>query len=464
MPRTATLTTGPVGPSLLRMAGPMLMGMIAIMAFNLVDTFFLGRFSTDALTAISFTFPVVMSLGSLALGLGMGASAVISNAIGEGDQQGVQRLTTDALILSFVIVAVVAAAGMLTVRPLFAAMGAEGEILDLVVRYMRIWYLSVGVLVIPMVGNSAIRATGDTRTPAIIMMISALTNVIADPILIFGWGPVPRLGIEGAAIATAMARATSLAAALYVLGVRKKMLSRRGMTVSAVLASSRRILHVGLPAAATRMVMPLGMGVIIRLVAQFGPAAVAAYGVGTRVGMFAFAVIMALGASLVPFIGQNLGARRLDRVHDAAWFSVKFGMGYGLLIWLVFLVFARPIAAIFNGDEGFQEATVLFFRIAPVGAAFSAAASMASTVLNGMLKPLRAASLSVLQMFALTIPLSILGAKIAGLAGVFWAGVAASAVAAVVGLIVMSRAMRQEKIVAAVRANGSSPNDPTTLV
>ncbi|NCQ33873.1 MATE family efflux transporter [bacterium] len=450
MSRTATLTTGPVGPGLLRMAGPMLAGMIAIMAFNLVDTFFLGRFSTDALTAISFTFPVVMSLASLALGLGMGTSAVISNAIGEGDHQGVQRLTTDALILSFVIVVVVAAAGMFTVRPLFAAMGAKGEILDLVVRYMRIWYLTIGVLVIPMVGNSAIRATGDTRTPAMIMGIAALTNVIADPILIFGWGPVPRMGIEGAAIATALARATSLTAAIYVLGVRKKMLSRRGMTLSTMLASSRRILHVGLPAAATRMVMPLGMGVIIRLVAQFGPAAVAAYGVGTRVGMFAFAVIMALGASLVPFIGQNLGARRLDRVHDAAWFSVKFGMGYGLLTWVVFLIFARPIAALFNGHEGFQEATVLFFRIAPVGAVFSAAAAMASTVLNGMLKPLRAASLSVLQIFVLTIPLSILGARVAGLAGVFWAGVVANIVTAGVGLFVMSRAMKQEQLIAPV--------------
>jgi len=343
--RTATLTEGPIGIRLLRMAGPMLMGMIAIMAFNLVDTFFLGRFSTDALTAISFTFPVVMSLGSLALGLGMGAAAVISNAIGEGDNDRVMRLTTDALILSFVIVAVVAVAGRLTVRPLFAAMGAEGRVLDLVASYMDIWYLSIGVLVIPMVGNSAIRATGDTRTPAIIMMVAALTNVIADPILIFGLGPAPRLGIEGAAIATALARATSLTAAVYVLGARKKMLSTRGMGVRAFLASSRRILHVGLPAAGMRMVMPLGMGVIIRLVARFGPPAVAAYGVGTRVGMFAFALIMALGASLMPFIGQNLGARRLDRVNGAAWFSVKFGMVYGLVVWLVFLVFARPIAA-----------------------------------------------------------------------------------------------------------------------
>jgi len=437
----ATLTTGPVGGRLLRMAGPMLMGMIAIMAFNLVDTFFLGRFSTAALTAISFTFPVVMSLGSLALGLGMGASAVISNAIGEGDANRVQRLTTDALVLSVTIVVMVATAGMLTVRPLFAAFGAEGEILDLVELYMRIWYLSIGVLVVPMVGNNAIRATGDTRTPGLIMVVAALTNVVCDPILIFGWGPVPRLGIAGAAIATAFARATSLTAAVYVLGARKKMLSRRGMTPRAVLASSREILRVGLPAAATRMVMPVGLGVLVRIVAGFGPESVAAFGVGSRVGMFSFAVIMALGASLVPFIGQNLGARRPDRVRRATWFSVRFGMGYGFVVWLLFLAFARPIAAVFNDHPAFQDAAVLYFRIVPVGMVFAAAMTLAATTLNGMLMPLRAAMLSVIQMFVLAIPLSFLGARWAGLAGMFWAGALANVVAGIVGILVVKRSM-----------------------
>ena len=443
MPHSATLTTGPVGSRLLRMAGPMLLGMIAIMAFNLVDTFFLGRFSTEALTAISFTFPVVMSLGSLALGLGMGAAAVISNAIGEGDAERVQRLTTHALILSVTIVVVVAAAGLLTVRPLFAALGAEGEILDLVEDYMRIWYLSVGVVVVPMVGNSAIRATGDTRTPGMIMVVAALTNVIFDPILIFGWGPIPSLGIEGAAIATALARASSLTAALYVLGARKGMLTRRGLTPGSVLASSREILHVGLPAAATRMVMPVGLGVLTRIVAGFGPASVAAFGVGSRVGMFSFAVIMALGASLVPFVGQNLGAGRRDRVHRAAWFSVRFGMGYGLATWALFLVFARPIAGVFNDAPEFLDAAALYFRVVPLGMIFAAATAMASTALNGMLMPLRAALLSVVQMFVLAVPLSWLGARLGGLGGMFWGGVVANLAAGILAIVVLRRALKK---------------------
>lgn len=437
MNHAATLTAGPIGARLARMTGSMLMGVMGIMAFNLADTFFLGRYGTEALSAITFTFPVVMTLASLALGLGVGVSAVISNAIGEGDQHRVQRLTTDSLVLSVLIVVACAGAGLLTIDPLFRALGAEGDILDLVGRYMRIWYWSVGFVVIPMVGNSAVRATGDTRTPSLVMLTAAVTNVILDPILIFGWGPIPSLGIEGAAIATAVSRASSLSAAVYVLGFREKMISRKGMTPAAVLASWRRILHVGLPSAATRTIVPFGVGIITRLVASFGPAAVAAFGVGSRVGMLVFAVVMALSAALAPFIGQNLGAGRPDRVRRAAWLATVFGAAYGMATWMVVALLARPIAGVFNDHPEVIEAAVRYFRIVPLGAAMSAALAVAGTVLNAMLKPGRAAALAGFQMFVLNVPLSYLGAWLLGLDGVWWAAVLANTVAGLAALAMM---------------------------
>jgi Na+-driven multidrug efflux pump len=221
------------------------------------------------------------------------------------------------------------------------------------------------------------------------------------------------------------------------------MLTRRGLNARAVLASSREILHVGLPAAATRMVMPVGLGVLTRIVAGFGPASVAAFGVGSRVGMFSFAVIMALGASLVPFVGQNLGAGRRDRVRAAAWFSIRFGTGYGVVTWVLFLVLARPIAGIFHDHPEFLDATTLYFRIVPVGMIFAAATAMASTALNGMLMPLRAALLSVVQMFVLAVPLSWLGARLGGLAGMFWGGVAANVAAGILAIFVLKRALEK---------------------
>ena len=420
----------------------MLMGILSIMLFHLVDTFFLGRYSTEALTAVTFTFPVVMTLGSLALGLGVGVSAVVANAIGEGNQLQVQRLSTDSLLLSVLIVTACAAVGLLTIDPLFRALGADGEILVLVRQYMEILYWTVGLVVIPMVGNAAIRATGDTRTPSLVMMVAAITNVVLDPILIFGWGPIPELGVQGAALATAGARTLTLLASIYVLGFREKMLSRRGMTPGAVISSWRRILHVGLPAAGMRMVVPFGIGVITRLVATYGVHAVAAFGIGSRVGMFVFAVIMAQATALAPFIGQNLGAGLPHRVRRAAWLSCGFGFGYGILLWGVMAVLARPIAALFNQEPAVVSVAVSYFRIVPIGAAFSALVALTGSVLNAMLKPRTAAVLMMLQMFILYIPLSFLGSRLFGLAGIFWASAVANILTGLVAAGILKQRMK----------------------
>jgi putative MATE family efflux protein len=206
----AVLVEGPVGRMLINLTAPMILGIVSIVAFNLVDTFFVGQLGIPELAALSYTFPVVLVLGSLAIGLGTGASAVISRAIGEGNEHKVKRLTTDSLILAVLIVAAFAILGLFTIDRVFTMLGAPPNILPLIREYMRIWYIGSICVVVPMVGNSAIRAAGDTRTPGIIMMIAAVVNCIFDPLLIFGIGPFPRLEIAGAAIATVIARTTTL--------------------------------------------------------------------------------------------------------------------------------------------------------------------------------------------------------------------------------------------------------------
>ncbi len=435
----ATLATGPVGAHLVRMTIPMMVGIVSIMAFNLIDTFFLGRYSTDALAAITFTFPVVTTLGSLALGLGVGVSAVVSNAIGQGDRLRVQRLTTDSLSLAVLLVVAFALMGLATIDPLFRMLGADAAQLALARDYMQIWYATVGLVVIPMTGNSAIRGTGDTRTPSLIMMVAAGTNLILDPLLIFGLGPFPELGIRGAALATAVARATTLIAALYVLGVRERLLTRQGMTAHTLLESWRRILHIGLPAAATRMSMPIGLGILTRMIAVYGTAGVAAYGVGSRVGMFVFSVIMALSAALAPFIGQNLGARLWRRVHRAAWLSSGFGLVYGLLAWAVVGSLASWIAQAFNQDPEVVATSVRYLRIVPIGAGPSAVAAITGSALNAMLQPRASALLSLIPMFCLTIPLAWLGSQWIGLEGIFWAAAISNIIAGGAATLLLRR-------------------------
>ena len=433
------LATGPVGAHLVRMSVPMMAGILSIMVFNLVDTFYLGRYSTEALTAITFTFPVVTTLGSLALGLGVGVSAVVANAIGTGDRLLVQRLTTDGLLLSVGTVTAFALTGLATIDPLFTALGAEETFRLLARDYMEIWYWTMGLVVIPMVGNSAIRATGDTRTPSLVMMVAAGTNAALDPLLIFGLGPFPEMGIRGAALATALSRGLTMVAALYILGVREKLLSRRSMTIANVLASWRRILHVAVPAAATRMVMPVGTGVLTRMIAAYGAPAVAAFGVGSRVGMFAFSIVMAEAAALAPFIGQNLGARLPERVRRATRLSAGFGLAYGLLVWLVLATAARPIALLFNEHAEVVEKAVSYFRIVSIGAGGMALAALAGSALNAMLQPRTSALLTLLQMFGLTLPLAWLGSRWIGLDGIFWSQAVAPLVAGAVSVLVLRR-------------------------
>ncbi len=280
--RQARLIEGPIPQTLVKLTLPMLVGIFSMLAFNLVDTFFLGRLGTEPLAAISFTFPVVMAIGSVALGLGVGAAALVSRAIGTGDDAQVRRLTTDSLALALVIVGVFIIFGLLTLEPMFRMLGADETTLPLIRQYMVIWYPGMIFVVVPMVGNNAIRATGDTKTPSLIMLSAVMVNVVLDPILIFGLGPAPALGIQGAAIATVFARATTLVIAIWVLYFREKMITLKPPPIREALSSWGRLLYIGLPAAATNMVLPVGLGIVTAMVAVFGQEAVAGLGVASR--------------------------------------------------------------------------------------------------------------------------------------------------------------------------------------
>ncbi|WP_412841783.1 MATE family efflux transporter, partial [Aeromonas dhakensis] len=225
--RPNPLLTAPMTSVLLRMTGPMILGIVAILAFNLVDTFFIGMLGTQALAAISFTFPVTFVVTSLAMGLGAGLSAVMGHALGQGKHEEAARITTDNLFLAVLLVTLIAVAGALTIHPLFRLLGASDALIALIYDYMLIWYLTVPMLVLPMVGNAAIRATGDTKTPSLVMTVAGLVNGVLDPLLIFGIGPFPEWGIRGAAIATSLSWLMAMLVSLYILRHREGLLRWR---------------------------------------------------------------------------------------------------------------------------------------------------------------------------------------------------------------------------------------------
>jgi putative MATE family efflux protein len=226
---------------------------------------------------MSFTFPVVMTFGSLAMGLGIGASSVIARAIGEGDSRSIRRLATDSLSLSLLVVIVFAFLGLLTINPLFTLLGAKKELLPLIHSYMELWYWGMICLVVPMVGNNIIRASGNTLLPSIIMIVAALVNIILDPIFIFGWLGFPRLEIAGAAMATVISRFVTLVASLWFLHFRLKMLSWQKESLGVIVKSWLSILKISIPVAASNVINPISFGILTGLVSVYGSQAVAAF-------------------------------------------------------------------------------------------------------------------------------------------------------------------------------------------
>ena len=405
---------------LTRLTLPMVFGVFSMVAFNLVDTFFIGQEGTLELAALSFTLPVVMVLGAIGMGMSMGASAVISRAFGEGDRAKVQRLTVDSLMLGLAAALLFVVLGLLTMDPLFRQLGAEGEVLGLVKEYMTVWYIGVSFVIIPFVGNSAIRANGDTLTPALIMGSMVLLNTVLDPILIFGWGPIPAMSLRGAAIATVIARALSLLLGLLVLH-RKDMLTRQIPSLSEAWASWRSILAIGLPASATNLVVPLTTALITSLVAGYGPEAVAALGVSSRIDLFAIMIVVALSSVIGPFVGQNLGAGQLERLRRGVFMSQRFGLLWGVAMLLLLGLSGRWIAPLFTDNPEVSAYIVLYLTIVPFGYMARCVYTLGNTILNVLNRPLLASAITLVQMFAIYLPMAYLGSLWLGLPGIFGA-------------------------------------------
>ncbi len=417
--RGAQLTTGPVGGHLVRMAVPMLIGIFATMTFNLADIWFVGQLGSTELAAISFTFPVIMVLVSVAIGLGAGTSSIVARAIGEGPWPRVQRLTTDAMLLTGVVSVVMTVIGVLTIDPLFKLLGADERTLPLIREYMTIWYLGSFSVLLTMVGMSAIRATGDTRVPSQLMIWGAIINLILDPILIFGFGPIPGYGIGGAAWASVLARGVTVVVAIYYLGKHIDMLSAERRSFAKRMASFREILHVGLPAAGTNAIIPLAIGVATALIAKYGQNAVAGFGVASRVESLALISFYALSAVIGPFAGQNLGAGHTDRILVSLKLCNKYSVAAGAIMALILAIAAEPIARFFNDDPEIIAVAVVYLQIVPISYFAAAMVMIMNATFNGIGNPLPAVVVSAFRMLALFLPLAWVASSIWGVNGIF---------------------------------------------
>jgi putative MATE family efflux protein len=413
------LITGPVGRHLVGLAVPMAIGFVALNSYSIVDTYFVGQLGTLPLAALGFTFPVAFSMVAVGLGVGVGVSSVLARLLGTGKQELLQRITTHSLLLSALLGALLALIGLWTIDPVFRMLGADARTLPLIREYMEIFYLGGIFLILPMVGNFAIRAVGDARVPAYLLVISALVNILLDPLLIFGMFGLPRLELRGAAIATVIANAVTFLASLAVLHRREHLIRLRFVGRSQLWDSARQVLHVGIPATASHLLNPVSIGIITAIVASYGPAAVAGFGVASRVESVVAMAIFALASSLGPFVGQNFGANRFDRIRAAVRVSDRFCLVYGLGAAALLLALGGPVAALFNGDAGVIGAARTYLSIVPITYAGFGATIVAAASFNALGRPLPAISIMAGKMFVLYVPLAWMLSGPFGLPGIF---------------------------------------------
>jgi len=439
------LMDGPPGPAIISMMIPMMIGMIAIVSYNIADTWFIGRLGTLELAAISFTFPVAFIINALSMGLGIGTSSVASRLFGAKEIDQIQRITTHAALLGIMLGLIVLAIGLATIKPVFTLLGADETTLPIIERYMSIYFFGSVFLIVPMIGNSVLRASGDAKTPSMLMTAGALLNVVLDPILIFGWGPIPAMNVEGAAIATVAANALSGGIALAVIVYRDHLLRWKNEDLPLLMDSWKRIMHVGVPSMASSLVAPLTTAFITWQVSQFGQTAVAGFGVASRVEGLSLMALMALSAAITPFTGQNFGAKQYARVQEGLSFSYRWCMFYGVAVAVVLFFGSRYIAIFFTSDEFAINTATMHLTLVPWSYMFLGMSMVCVGAFNAIGKPTPGMLISMSRTIGVYAPLAFLLTWIFELQGVFMAAFLANIVAGTLGFFWFRMTFRQFK-------------------
>ncbi|ENF8749755.1 MATE family efflux transporter [Vibrio fluvialis] len=411
------LLSAPIPNVLRQMTIPMIFGMVAILMFNLVDTFFISLLGTDALAAISYTFPVTFGVNCITMGIGVGLSTSIGRLLGQGDTSNAARFSTHGLLLAVTLVAIACTLGIFTIEPLFLLLGAKAELIPLIEQYMQVWYLTIPLLVIPMAGNSAIRATGDTKTPAKMMMLAGAINGCLDPLLIFGYGPFPELGIQGAAIASAFSWLGALIGSLYVLVKRDRLLAPPHF--ASLRHDWQQILKIGTPAALSTAMSPISGALLMMMLSSHGTAAVAAYGAAQRIESILILVLMSLTSALTPFMAQNFGAQNPTRSFSGLFLSLRFSLIFQLLVFIMMVPLSIPLAALFSQEQAVRDLLWHYLLVVPFSYGFQGVVMMLVSALNALHLPLKAFQWSFMRLFLFTLPSAWLGSTLYSIEGLF---------------------------------------------
>ncbi len=437
--KAARYTHGSIGGTMIKTAISMIPATLAISGYNIADTYFVSKLGTDPLAAMGFTFPMIMLIGCIYRGIAVGAATPLSHSIGSLKPGKAAKVATSGLILVLLCSIILGGIGLLTSKWVFSQFGANEQVMPMVLSYMTIWYIGNFTVSLSMTCNDFLIAAGATRSASTMMVSGMVLNLILDPMFIFGFGPIPAMGIAGAATATVIAQIFAGIVLLVILHQKYHLLTFSAFHWRLMKSSWKLITRIAIPAIIGMLMMPVGNAVITRIVAAYGNKVVAACAAAGRLEMVAFIVPMSLGMSLIPMIGQNFGGGHLERINQCRRFSMRFAGFFELGIAGIFFFAAPFLSSLFSKDPEVVKIMTIYLRIIPWGFGMMEIHRYCGFVYTGCNKPAMAAWLNALRLIGLLIPLSLLAMKLNSLNGLFIARLASDILAGAIGMLLVRR-------------------------
>lgn len=416
------LTTAAI-PKLLRsIAIPASIGFFFNTMYNVVDTYYAGFISTQALAAMSLSFPVFFIIIAIGSGISTGASALIANALGAGDAKQAKVYASQAITFTLAISLALTFFGLYLSPFLFRLLGAEGEYLNQVFSYIEVIFYGTFLFLLTFMLNSVLSAQGNTKTFRNILVIGFFLNIIFDPWFIYGGLGLPAFGLPGVAWATVVIQVISC---IYLtVAVAKTGLFCRECLKWLIprYRYFKEIAYQGFPSSMNMMTVAVGVFVITYFVSAYGPAAVAAYGITTRIDQIALLPIIGLNIATLTLVGQNNGARKFDRCREAIRTAGLYGQAVTTVGAIAVFILARKLLAFFTGDSAVIGVGVTYLRISVLVYWAYTALYISVSALQGLKKPLVSVWVGLYRQAVMPLIVFYLLTKVLdwGLSGIWW--------------------------------------------
>jgi putative MATE family efflux protein len=429
------LTEGDIGWPLFYLSLPIVITNLLQTAYNLVDTIWLGRYSTEALAAISFAFPVVFFIISLGLGIAIAGSILVAQNVGADDEARAEFAASQTVTYAIIASVVLGTFGYVAVGDLLALLGASGSVLTGATAYLQVISLGMVFMFAFFMFMSLMRGYGDTITPMLVMLVTVVVNMVLDPFLIFGWGPFPELGVVGAAYATVFSRAlaTVIGMSIMLSGVRGVQIHPAQMVPD--LAFLRKLVRIGVPASVEGTGNAIAVNLMLVIVGMFPTVVVAAYGVGVRLFSVIFLPAIAVGRGVETMAGQNIGAAKEDRAAATTRFAgtAMFATlaAVGAVVWIL----AADIVRIFSDNPEVIEIGRLFLRYVAPTFGFTGVFHAYKGGFRGAGRTLTAALISIAMLGAIRVPVAWVAARSWGYRGIWLAFAVSNVAGAAIGYL-----------------------------